>query len=243
MQQEGIDFHNTFAPVANWSTVRLIIMTAKMAGRESRKIDYVIVFSQAPTDSDVYLHLPAGFHIDGEDENETHFLKLKNNLYGTRQSSANWFDMLKTGLEDEGFKQNKVDPCLFVRNNFIVICYVDDCCILSKDKETIDELLKNLSNTFNLTHEGGVKSYLDINFIKYPNGTITMIQPENVILTKDEYGNGKKQEWNYCSVIGHEYISLIQSMIDFIPLRHIMLEVSSVFGMKCDSCNSYTTTF
>ena len=34
-----------------------------------------------------------------------------------------------------------------------------------------------------------------------------------------------------------EYISLIQSMRDLIPLRHIMLEVSSVFGMKCDSCS------
>ena len=40
-----------------------------------------------------------------------------------------------------------------------------------------------------------------------------------------------------------EYISLSQSMRYLIPLRHIMLEVSSVFGMKCDSCNSYTTTF
>ena len=40
-----------------------------------------------------------------------------------------------------------------------------------------------------------------------------------------------------------EYISLSQSMRYLIPLRHIMLEVSSVFGMKCDSWNSYTTTF
>ena len=40
-----------------------------------------------------------------------------------------------------------------------------------------------------------------------------------------------------------EYISLIKSIGDLIPLRHIMLEVSSVFGMKCDLCNPYTTTF
>ena len=40
-----------------------------------------------------------------------------------------------------------------------------------------------------------------------------------------------------------ECISLIQSMRELSPLRYIMLEVSSVFGMKCDSCNSYTTTF
>ena len=34
-----------------------------------------------------------------------------------------------------------------------------------------------------------------------------------------------------------------QSMIDLIPLRHIILEVLSVLGMKCDMCNAYTTTF
>ena len=50
--------------------------------------------------------------------------------------------MLKTGLEDEGFRQNKVDPCLFVRNKCIVIFDIDDCCIISKDKEKIDALLK-----------------------------------------------------------------------------------------------------
>ena len=63
--------------------------------------------------------------------------------------------MLKTGLEDEGFKQNKLDPCLFVGNNCIVILYVDYCCILFKDNETIDALLKNISNTLNITDEGG----------------------------------------------------------------------------------------
>ena len=47
MQQEGIDFHNTFSPVVNWSTVRLIIIMADMAGRESRQIDCVLAFSKA----------------------------------------------------------------------------------------------------------------------------------------------------------------------------------------------------
>ena len=80
MQREGIDFHNKFVPVVNWSTVRLIIMMANMDGRESRQIDYGLVFYQEPIDIDVYLHLLAGFHMDGEDRNETYFLRLKNNL-------------------------------------------------------------------------------------------------------------------------------------------------------------------
>ena len=61
VQREAIYFHNTFAPVVNWSTVRLIIMMGEMAGWESRNIIYVLVLYQAPIYSDVYLHLPASF--------------------------------------------------------------------------------------------------------------------------------------------------------------------------------------
>ena len=50
-----IDFHNKFALVVNWSTMRLIIMMADIDRWESIQIDYVIDFSQAPIDSDVYL--------------------------------------------------------------------------------------------------------------------------------------------------------------------------------------------
>ena len=44
-------------------------------------------------------------------------------------------------------------------------------------------------------------------------------------------------------MIGHEYITMSQIMNYLIPLRHIMLELSSVFGIKCYSYNSYTITF
>ena len=62
-------------------------------------------------------------------------------------------------------------------------------------------------------------------------------------LAKDEDGNGRNQEWHYRSVIGHKCISLSQSMRNLITFIHIMLEVSSVFGMKCDLYNPYNTTF
>ena len=52
-------------------------MMAEMAGRESIQMGHVLAFSQAPIDSDVYLHLPAEFHVDDEDENEILFSKTK----------------------------------------------------------------------------------------------------------------------------------------------------------------------
>ena len=79
-----IDFHNTFAPVVNWSTVRFIIMMDDMDGWESIQIDCVLVFSQAPFDSDVYIHLP-----------------------------KNWIDMIKTGLEDKGFEPKERSSVYF----------------------------------------------------------------------------------------------------------------------------------
>ena len=152
------------------------------------------------------------------------FSKVEEKYFWKLSSSRNSFFMLKNGLEGDCFKQNKVESCLFVRNNCNVIFYVDDCCIWSKDKETIDSLLKILSKTFKLTNEGGFKSYLGKNVIKDPNGYITMSQPEiidkifnslwicdeskmfdtpaNVILKGELYGYGRKQEWQYCSVIG-----------------------------------------
>ena len=106
-QKEGIDYNNTFTPVINCSIVRLIIMMAEMDGRESRQIDYVLDFSHVPIDRDVYLHLTSVFDVDGKDENETYFIKLKNNLFGTCQSAANWFVRLKTELKYEGVKKKR----------------------------------------------------------------------------------------------------------------------------------------
>ena len=84
-----IDCHNIFAPVVNWSTVRLIIMMAEIAGWKPIQIDYVIYFYQSPIDSNVYLHL-----------------------------TSNWFDILKTGVEDKGL--------VFTPNGSNGIkCYVD----------------------------------------------------------------------------------------------------------------------
>ena len=67
IQRERIDFCNTFVPVVNWFTVRLIIMMDEMAVWKSRQINHFLAFSKSPIDSGIYLHLPARFHVYGED--------------------------------------------------------------------------------------------------------------------------------------------------------------------------------
>ena len=53
MQQQGIGFYHKFSSVINWSTVRLTIILAEIAGLESITIDCVLAFFQAPMGSDV----------------------------------------------------------------------------------------------------------------------------------------------------------------------------------------------
>ena len=210
----------------NWSTVRLVMLLTEMAGWHSRQIDYVLAFSQAPMDTTVYCHLPAGFHIEGGMKNEEYVIVLEKNLYGTKQAAANWFEMLRDNLIKEGFKQSIIDPCLFVKDDTIIVTYVDDCLIFSDEKEKIDKLLIQLKKTFNLADEGeDVKAYLGIKVDKDTDGTITMSQPAligrilnaldlageniwmhdtpaNTILFKNEDSNARIQTWNYRSVIG-----------------------------------------
>ena len=79
----------------------IIIMMDEMAGWESIQIDYVLDVSLAPVDIVAYLNLQAGFHVNGEEDK---YNILRKDLYGTRQAAANWFDMLKTELENKDFK-------------------------------------------------------------------------------------------------------------------------------------------
>ena len=155
-----------------------VLLLTELAGWHSRQIDYVLAFSQTPIDTTVYCHLPAGFHVENGDRNEEYVIVLEKNLYGTKQATANWFEMLRDNLLKEGFRQSAIDPCLFLKSDIVIVTYVDDCLIFSDSEETIDGLLERLQKTFKLTDEGeDVKAYLGLKVDKDKDGTITITQP------------------------------------------------------------------
>ena len=83
-QKEGIDYFETYSPVVQWSTIRMLFIIGIIKGWKSRKVDYVQAFPQATLDKDehVYMHIPAGYHVEGEKDHSKYVLKLKKNLYG-----------------------------------------------------------------------------------------------------------------------------------------------------------------
>ena len=77
------------------------------------------------------MELPAGFDNNGC--TGKHVLKLNKSLYGLKQAAFNWFQLLKKGLQDRGYKhQSNTDKCVFLGKASIVLVHVYDCIIISK---------------------------------------------------------------------------------------------------------------
>lgn len=222
-QRCGIDFWNICAPVVNWGTVRLLLTLSSLKGCKTRHIDYVLAFTQAEVDADVYLRPPPGYFIKGKTQ-EDYCLKLKKNCCDAKQASANWHELLRSGLVKRGFRPSTVDPCLFINDQCIVVTYVDDCLMFAKEDKHVDNLMSSLSGQFKLTDEGPIHAHLGIEF-KHLNGNRTQMSqpclierllellklnndckmhdtPAIKILMQADKSKKKSQDWNYRSAIG-----------------------------------------
>ena len=177
MQQWGVDFWETYSPVVNWISVRTLFALSQVHGLESKSIDFVLAFPQADLDTDVFMELPFGFDVNGT---KGYVLHLQKSLYGLKNSGRNWFQMLSKGLTDRNFVPSQVDPCIFYRDDAIILVYVDDCIIFSKSNKINDSIVASLQNGaehFNLTDEGDVSRYLGVDIHHYDDGRMEMRQP------------------------------------------------------------------
>ena len=91
-------------------------------------------------------------------------MKLQNNLNGLKQVGHNWFEKLYIVLGNLSIKPSKVDPCVFIGYDIIVLVYVDNCLIVLQDKDKINHFIYKLKNNkkLNLTDEGDVDKYLGV---------------------------------------------------------------------------------
>ena len=132
------------------------------------------------------------------------------------------------GLESEGFVRSEVDQCVFLRDDAVIVVYVDDMIALSKDKQFLEDLVKSLKNkNFILTDEGSLDKYLGVDVKTKKDGSLELAQPflieriltllgmkdESVhntkptpavepLLNKDIMGENRKNNWSYRTAIG-----------------------------------------
>ena len=145
MQLEGIDFFETYAPVVQWTTIRLMFILEVLLGLKSKQGDVTWAFLHAnlkPGET-VYVDMPLGFN--SKSKNGKHqVLKLNKTLYGLRQCPRAFWKYITKKLEKCGLQQSKFNSCLFVGPNVMCIVYVNDLIFWSRDVANIDKVTMEL---------------------------------------------------------------------------------------------------
>jgi hypothetical protein len=177
--QQGIHYDQTYAPVASWKFIRLLLIMVAKNGWYSKQLDYVLAFPQAPVEKEIYMMIPKGFALNIPNANEEHVLKLHKNVYGQKQAGRVWNKYLVDKLINElKFKQSKVDECVFYRGKTLYVLYTDDSLLAGPDQNEIDQIVKDLKKAnLNITDEGDIQDFLGVNISMKDNGTIHLTQP------------------------------------------------------------------
>ncbi|KAK3029712.1 hypothetical protein RJ639_039121 [Escallonia herrerae] len=132
-QIEGLDFHETFAPVAKLVTVRCLLAIPSIKKWELHQLDVNNTFFHGDLKEEVYMKIPQGFSKQGENR----MCRLQKSLYGLRQASRNWYHEFSQSLLVVGFIQSQSDHSLFTfarKGSFLaVLIYVDDVIVTGTD--------------------------------------------------------------------------------------------------------------
>jgi transposase InsO family protein len=172
-QTYGIDYDETFAPVAKMSTVRTLISCAANFDWPLHQLDVKNAFLHGDLQKEVYMEIPPGFATS---QTEGKVLRLKKSLYGLKQSPRAWFDRFRRAMCGMGYKQCNGDHTVFYRHNrglkTILVVYVDDMIITGDDCLEISRLKQNLSKEFEVKDLGQLKYFLGIEIARSPRGIV-----------------------------------------------------------------------
>nr|GEV28156.1 retrovirus-related Pol polyprotein from transposon TNT 1-94 [Tanacetum cinerariifolium] len=111
-QEEGIDFEESFAPVAKIEAICIFIANVAPENMTIFQMDVKMAFLNGELKEEVYVSQPEGFV---NQDSPSHVYKLKKALYGLKQAPHAWYDMLSRFLISQHFSKGAVDPTLFTR--------------------------------------------------------------------------------------------------------------------------------
>ncbi|GJS36819.1 retrovirus-related pol polyprotein from transposon TNT 1-94 [Tanacetum coccineum] len=144
-QEEGIDFEESFTPVARMEAIKMFLAYAAHKSFIVFQMDVKTAFLHGMLKEDVHVCQPEGF-IDAD--HPSHVYKLKKSLYGLKQAPKAWYDKLLKFLLQNHFFKGTIDPTLFIRrfddDIFMVHVYVDDIIFGSTNPRTLMEIKDKL---------------------------------------------------------------------------------------------------
>ncbi|GKC96535.1 retrovirus-related pol polyprotein from transposon TNT 1-94 [Tanacetum coccineum] len=141
-QEEGIDFEESFAPVARLDAIRIFLAYVAHMNMTVYQMDVKTTFLNDILREEVYVSQPDGF-VD--QDNLNHVYKLKKALYGLKQAPRVWYDLLSKFLLSQEFSKGTVDPTLFIRRQGKYILLISQSprgIFLNQSKYALESLKK-----------------------------------------------------------------------------------------------------
>jgi hypothetical protein len=171
-QVEGLNFGETFAPIAKLESIRILLVYATHHDFKIYEMDVKSAFLNGPIKEEVYVDQPPGFESE---EYPNHVYKRYKAHYGLKQSLRAWYECLMDFHIDNDFRIGKVDSILFTRRmgNDLFVCqiYVDNIIFGSTNKSFCDEFSKIMSDRFKMSIIGELTFFLGFQIKQVEDGT------------------------------------------------------------------------
>jgi hypothetical protein len=151
-QVEGLDFRETYAPVARLEPIRILLAYACAHNIKLYQMDVKSAFLNGYINELVYVDQPSGF----KDEKKLNYVyKLKKALYRLKQAPRAWYERLRDFTLSKGFIMGKVDTTLFTKkidkDLFVLQIYVDDIIFGSTNQDFCEEFRKMMASEFDMS--------------------------------------------------------------------------------------------
>lgn len=192
-QRYGIDYHETYAPVVRYTSIRLLMALAAKEGLKIHQMDAVTAFLQGEIEEEIYMKQPEIF-----DDGSNRVCKLRGALYGLKQAGRLWNKKLDAALRKFGLNKCKMDPCIYYSPGLklIVAIYVDDFLIFYREEDNLNTLRKLLCANFKMKDIGSAKGCIGIR-IKITANSIELDQSTYIAEMLKRFGMGE------CNKIGN----------------------------------------
>jgi hypothetical protein len=168
-KEYGIDYEETFAPVARLTSVRSLLAVAAVRHWPMFQMDVKNAFLNSDLLEEVYMQPPPGYP-----DSQNQVCRLRRALYGLKQAPRAWFAKFSSVVAQQGFTPSSYDSAHFIRHTStgitLILLYVDDMIITGDDTAGIRDLQKFLSQQLEMKDLGTLSYFLGLEITSSSDG-------------------------------------------------------------------------